>query len=708
LRSATPVIDALKSFAFHYPAQQIDVRWSARFACLTFACSAFVVLGIALARFTALPPIMPMTGVALAGMLLWGRRMWPCVPAAVLLARVFIDVPASLPTQLLITISLTIGPVIGVLVIERMIDPARLPAQAEHAVPIIVGAAICSLIVASCGSVPLLFGGKLGLAALGGDIFNRSIRHFAGAMLTLPLILAWADVRPERWSTGGWLHLAAILSVTAGIAYLVFFSHQPESIAWAVYPPLMWASLAFRMRGVTAAMLIISFAAFAGSALGLGIFAHTLADRVPLMLMFVAVTSATMLVFAALAHDRMSERRLRVQVSEAKFALEVAQAEALDANTRLRLSQEAAGATAWEYDVSAARLVRAFGEAESVDIMTGDRPALGSASDMTPGELDILTAEMRNAIHTTGLLDVTLRAGPVERPTRWLRFVGRYDGSNHRRRLIGMTLDVTLLHEAQTAVQMANEKLLGISRLSAMGAMASTLAHELNQPLTAVANYAATTRMLLSSGIPDANEMAREHLDQLVEASLRAGKIIRKMRDFTISGEITRTVEDLGDIVRAAWSNVRDRPVAAGAALAFDAGSGPMVAVDRLQIEQVLINLLLNAVEATVGQDVRQVSAQIVHELGAVSVRVRDNGRGLPDGMIDNLFEPFRTTKPDGTGLGLPICRTIVEAHGGRLWAQHQPDQGAEFVFTIAGDACLSEPGRHQARSGRAGSVSAR
>ncbi|CAN5306149.1 hypothetical protein BH10PSE15_BH10PSE15_04800 [soil metagenome] len=676
---------AIKSFAPVRPATRISARGLGRFACLTLGCFGFILLGFALNRFTALPPIMPMTGIAMAGMLLWGKRMWPAVPLSVLLALLVAPMPGPIPLQIVVALSLTIGPIAGVLVIERLIGKLELPAKAEHALPIILGAATCSVLMAACVAVPMALHGD-SRVPLGLDLFDRAIRRLTSALLTLPLVLAWADSRPEPWSYRRGLYFATILLVTAGVAYVVFFVDLGGApVAWIVYTPLIWAALAFRMRGITAAMLLISVAAFAGNSMGLGVFTRMHGDPQPMMLLFVAVTDATMLMFAAFAHERVSERRLHAEVSQARFALEIARAEAVDANTRLRLSQEAAGAVAWEYDVESARLVRAFGESEAFDIMTGQHPVAGMAPEIGRDDLEMVTAAMRDAVSTGGRIDVSLRAGRPDGPARWLRVVGRYDGSNNRRRLVGMTLDVTLLHEAQEAARAANDKLLGISRLSAMGAMASTLAHELNQPLTAIANYASTARMLLTSSIPDGKEMAVEHLTQLADASLRAGRLIRTMRDFTISGEITHTVEDLADIVRAAWSNVRERPVAAGVAFAFESQTpGPMVAVDRLQIEQVLINLLLNAVEATLGREARQVHVEITAGRAAVRTSVRDNGRGLPDGMIDNLFEPFRTTKIDGTGLGLPICRTIVEAHRGKLWGHSRPEGGAEFVFTIA------------------------
>jgi signal transduction histidine kinase/integral membrane sensor domain MASE1 len=663
-------------------------RWWMRLACLTLGCFGAFLLGFALNRGSPLPPIMPMTGVAMAGLLLWGKRMWPAVPVSALMAAAVLGLPHPL-VQIAIALGLTIGPVTGAIVVEHLVGRVALPPRAEHALPMILGSVVCSVLMAGCVSVPMAIHGDLAGAALPLDLFNRSIRHLTGAMLTLPLVLAWADARPDRWDGVQWLHFVAILLTTAAVGFPIFLGNDTGPISWAVFPPLIWAALAFRMRGVTAAMLVISVEAFVGIARGTGIFEHGMMDPTLLMLLFISVTTATMLVFAAFAHERMSERRLHLEMSDAKLALEIAQAEAIDANTRLRLSQEAAGANAWEYDVQAARIVRAFGENENVDIMTGHKPIGGMSGEVVDTDMELVTTAIRNAVNTRGSLDLTLRTGSLDQPTRWLRVVGRYDGSNNRHRVVGMTLDVTMLHQAQAEVQAANEKLLSLSRLSAMGAMASTLAHELNQPLTAIANYAASSRMLLSSQIPDASEMAADHLGQLVDASLRAGKIIRKMRDFTISGEITRTVADLGDIVQSAWANVRDRPVALGATLAFDnEAHAPMVAVDRLQIEQVLVNLLLNAVEATVGQEERRIDVRIVSAADAITVVIGDNGRGLPEGMIDNLFEPFRTTKPDGTGLGLPICRTIVEAHGGRLWAE--PREGGTAVsFTIAGDALL-------------------
>jgi integral membrane sensor domain MASE1 len=160
--------------------------------------------------------------------------------------------------QIAIALGLTIGPVTGAIVVEHLVGRVALPPRAEHALPMILGSVVCSVLMAGCVSVPMAIHGDLAGAALPLDLFNRSIRHLTGAMLTLPLVLAWADARPDRWDGVQWLHFVAILLTTAAVGFPIFLGNDTGPISWAVFPPLIWAALAFRMRGVTAAMLVIS------------------------------------------------------------------------------------------------------------------------------------------------------------------------------------------------------------------------------------------------------------------------------------------------------------------------------------------------------------------------------------------------------------------------------------------------------------------
>ncbi|MCW3848779.1 ATP-binding protein [Sphingomonas sp. LB-2] len=222
------------------------------------------------------------------------------------------------------------------------------------------------------------------------------------------------------------------------------------------------------------------------------------------------------------------------------------------------------------------------------------------------------------------------------------------------------------------------------SRLTAMSAMASTLVHELSQPITASQNYLQATAYRLRSQIQGLEAML-DVLDHASAQTRKAGEIIGRMRDFMVSGTITGQRQDLGELVASACMMLRlDAPVEIVRALDPDALD---VIADRVQIGQVLSNLLANAVDALSGSDTRRITISSRAAGRMVEVRVADTGPGFGEGEIAQLFEPFYTTKPAGTGLGLPLCRMIVEAHGGRIWAE-RGGEGATIAFTLrAADA---------------------
>ena len=217
------------------------------------------------------------------------------------------------------------------------------------------------------------------------------------------------------------------------------------------------------------------------------------------------------------------------------------------------------------------------------------------------------------------------------------------------------------------------------TRLTAMSAMASTLVHELSQPITASQNYLQATAYRLRSQIAGLEEM----LDVLNEAAAqtrRAGEIIGRMRDFMVSGTITGQRHDLRDLVAAARASFRPQLVVEIVeALSPDAVD---VTADRVQIGQVLSNLLTNAADAMGEGSERRITIGSRAAGAMVEVRVTDTGPGIDEDQTGQLFEPFYTTKSTGTGLGLPLCRMIVEAHGGRIWAEAH-DGGTTIVFTL-------------------------
>jgi two-component system sensor kinase FixL len=226
------------------------------------------------------------------------------------------------------------------------------------------------------------------------------------------------------------------------------------------------------------------------------------------------------------------------------------------------------------------------------------------------------------------------------------------------------------------------------SRVAVMEWIALNLTHELSQPLAAIANYVrAGQRLLIDQEAPDLERLAAA-LDGAMTQSLHAGRIISGLRAFATRGEADKQIESIADIVQRAVSVALPDDEARGVrlSLALDPSAG-RVLVDRLQIEQVLVNLISNAVEAMRGCPHRHLSIASRREEGAVQISVTDTGTGLAAAVTERLFEPFVTTRRNGTGLGLPICRAIVEAHGGTLSCESAPEGGSIFRFTVTGVA---------------------
>ena len=249
----------------------------------------------------------------------------------------------------------------------------------------------------------------------------------------------------------------------------------------------------------------------------------------------------------------------------------------------------------------------------------------------------------------------------------------------------GFVRDLTERQEAERRIQDLQAELLHASRLSVMGQMASTMAHELNQPLTAVTNYLEAGRQLLATGT-GSPERLNEMMEKAIAQAQRAGDVIRRLRGFVSKGETERRLQNLNQLVEEALAlalvGARQRGVRPS--LEFDHALPPVL-VDHVQIQQVVLNLVRNAIEAMEQAERREltVGTRAVPELGMAEVIVADTGPGIAPELADRLFQPFVTTKATGMGLGLSICREIVEAHHGRLTTAPVSSGGTVFRITL-------------------------
>jgi two-component system sensor kinase FixL len=237
---------------------------------------------------------------------------------------------------------------------------------------------------------------------------------------------------------------------------------------------------------------------------------------------------------------------------------------------------------------------------------------------------------------------------------------------------------------AETRLMELQSELAYARRLTAMGEMTAALAHEINQPFSAIATYVHTARWLLQRKPKTRGAEIEEILDKAGAQAMRAGEIIRRLREFVTRGDSVKTVQRLSTLVDEATTLAFVGVRQAGARISVAArAQDDFVLADRVQIQQVVVNLMRNAVEAMDGAARRELSLATSVADGFVRLDVADSGHGLSEATRNALFEPFRSSKANGMGLGLSISRSIVEAHGGRIWAEPNPLGGAIFSFTL-------------------------
>jgi C4-dicarboxylate-specific signal transduction histidine kinase len=337
----------------------------------------------------------------------------------------------------------------------------------------------------------------------------------------------------------------------------------------------------------------------------------------------------------------------------------------------------------WECDLATEELIWTDGVYDLFELPRGTPLDRSKILDLyfpeSRREMERLRAA---AISEGGSCALDIRVRTAKGNERWLRLSMDVEQENGRSvRIFGTKQDITEAKAAQDKVRVLQAEQIRVSRASAMAAMGATLAHELNQPLTAIAHYAAGALRGVEGDEP-ATDFVRHGLEEIGKCALTAGTIIRSLREMANGRAMPRQKIDVNALVRDA-GGLAVTEADQGIMLLYALSDGLIVWAEPIPLQQVLINIVRNAVEAVQESHRRRIIVSTSAVGDAVEIRIDDTGPGIPRPMLDTLFEAFVSSKPGSLGIGLSICRTIVEGHGGKIAASNRRGGGASFCVTL-------------------------
>jgi PAS domain S-box-containing protein len=358
-----------------------------------------------------------------------------------------------------------------------------------------------------------------------------------------------------------------------------------------------------------------------------------------------------------------------------------------ESEERMTLASEAAGFGVWMWSIArnqvwgSERWLRLFGFAPDTTV-TFEK----IIQRVHPDDREGVEHAVRRAAAGGGDYAAEYRLVLPDNTQRWVAARGRVypDTQGKPVRMMGATIDITASKQAEDEAQRQHEELAHLSRVTTVSELSGSLAHELNQPLAIILTNAQAAQRLLAQQPPDLAE-AREILADIVSEDQRAGEVIRRLRSLLKHGETSLQPLTVNGIVEEVLQLSRNSLIGHGITVHRSlAPNVPQVQGDHIQLQQVLLNLILNACDAMAANPPagRQLTLATAHSDGAVRISVSDTGCGLPR-VAERVFQPFYTTKKHGLGLGLPICRSIVTAHKGRLWAENGAARGAVFHLEL-------------------------
>ncbi len=513
---------------------------------------------------------------------------------------------------------------------------------------------------------------------------NLGVSNAVTTVVLVPAILLGAHHlfarRPGALSPRRVLEAALVGTGTVALGIFVFDQtpagpNTSPALLYAPIPLLIWAALRFGLGGISVSMLIITFQAIWGTMRGHGPFlAQTPTENALALQLFLLVTATPLMLLAVVIEE---ERRSKEALRES-------------ANL-MGLAAEAGNLAMWVWDVPG----------NEVWMTERGRALFGLAPDahldfsavddrVHPEDRAAREGAIKQALETRGEYEVEYRVQQADGTARWIhgrgRGVGPDDGTGPK--LFGVSMDVTARKQAEASAAQKRAELEHVARVATLGELTTTLTHELGQPLGAILTNSYAGVRMLDAPEPDL-QAVRSTLADIREVSERAGEVIgglRAMLKRDNTAGLTRV--DVNNVIRIVERIAHGDAARHNVAVHLDLSSDVRpVTGDSVQLQQVVLNLMLNAFSAMSETELDGSRRLVVRtksiDSSNVLVEVRDSGTGVAPERLESIFDPFVTNKPEGLGMGLSICRSIVERHGGKISAANNPDRGATFSITL-------------------------
>jgi PAS domain S-box-containing protein len=638
---------------------------------------------------SSVPTLWPPNPILLAGLLLTPVRSWAIVLGAGFAAHVVAHVGAPLgapleggvPLAMILSgyVSTLAGALAGAVAFRRLHRGVPRLDTLRETVVLLLCAGCLAPVVSSfldAAFVTLNGWGQAGYWTIWRIRFFSSV---LSAITIVPLIVTTA-----RSLSGArhiprqkWLEAIVIFSLLLAASWFVFIRARAvpgsfPALFYAPFPLLAAAAVRLGPWGASTSVMACAVVAIWGAVQGHGPFAaNSAAENALSVQLFLIIASVSAMSLASLMADRAR-----------------AESKARRSEEQLAIALDAAQLGRWEWDIAEQRL-----EWSDITRRMYGVPLEGPVSPETyaalihPDDRHLIEAATRDGLARRPI-EVEFRIVLPDGTVKWIMSRGKtlFDADGRATRMVGIKVDITARKQTELQLKEQGRELAHIDRLSMVGELSVAIAHELNQPLAAILTNVGAARRFLAHDPPDLAQV-REIVDAIAQDNRRAAAVIHKVGALLRRDDLPRAPLQLNDVVEDVIDIARGDIIGRGVSLSIRSQRGlAPIAGDRVQLQQVLLNLVLNACDAmeSVPETARRLTVVTTEGLDhRARVTVCDTGPGVAAHQLEAVFEPFVTSKPQGLGLGLAVCRSIVSAHEGSLWAENNPEGGASFCFEL-------------------------